>query len=254
MDPYLETSTWMNFHTLLCAEMVRQLGPKIRPRYLARATEQSYTEIAVEPDGQRRPSLPDVNVLESAPGPGRGGAAAVAIVAAPVRVPTIMPVKIPHAAVEIRDRLKRRLVTAIELLSPTNKCGVGRKEYLKKRRRLLRSEAHLVEIDLLRAGRRVPMERSLPPAPYYVYVGREESRPMTDVWPIRLDQPLPQIPIPLLEGDPDVMLDLQSALTVVYDISDYGLELDYTKPPVAPLTPEESTWLVHHLHAAGLRR
>src|SRR5262245_28615661 len=254
MDPYLETSTWMNFHNLLCAEMIRQLGPKVRPRYLARVTEQSYTEIAVEPDGERRPSLPDVNVFESAPGPGRAGAAAVAIVAAPVRVPTVMPVPILHAAVEIRDRLERRLVTAIELLSPTNKRGVGRREYQKKRRRILRSEAHLVEIDLLRAGRRVPMERALPPAPYYVYVGREELRPMTDVWPIRLDQPLPQIPIPLLAGDADVMLDLQQALTAVYDLSDYGLELDYSKPPGVPLTPEESAWVVHHRHAAGLRR
>jgi hypothetical protein len=253
MDPYLETSTWMNFHTLLCAEMVRQLGPKIRPRYLARATEQSYTEIAVEPDEENSRPSPDVNVFESAAGPGRGGAAAVAIVAAPVRVPTVMPVRILHAAVEIRDRLKRRLVTAIEVLSSTNKHGVGRREYLKKRRRILRSEAHLVEIDLLHAGRRIPMERTLPPAPYYVYVGREESRPMTDVWPIRLDQPLPQIPIPLLAGDADVMLDLQQALTAVYDISDYGLELDYSKPPGVPLTPEESTWLVHHLHTAGLR-
>jgi Protein of unknown function (DUF4058) len=168
-------------------------------------------------------------------------------------VPTVMPVPIPHFFVEIRDRLGRRLVTAIEVLSPTNKRGVGRQEYLRRRRRLLRSEAHLVEIDLLHAGRRIPMERALPPAPYYVYVGREESRPMTDVWPIRLDQPLPQIPIPLLEGDADVMLDLQSALTAVYDISDYSLEIDYRKPPGVPLTPEESAWVVHRLHAAGLR-
>jgi hypothetical protein len=253
MDPYLESSTWMNFHNQLCAEVARQLGPKIRPRYLARLMGRSYTEITAEPDEESRTSLPDVGVLESAPGPGRGGAAAVAIVAAPVRVPTVMPVPIPHFFVEIRDRLGRRIVTAIEVLSPTNKRGVGRREYLKRRRRLLRSEAHLVEIDLLHAGRRVPMERTLPPAPYYVYVGREESRPMTDVWPIRLDQPLPQIPIPLLEGDADVMLDLQSALTAVYDLSDYGLEIDYRKPPGVPLTPEESTWVAHYLHAAGLR-
>jgi hypothetical protein len=243
----------MNFHNQLCAEIARQLGPKVRPRYLARLTERNYTEIAVEPDEERPPSLPDVRVLESALGPGRGDAAAVAIVAAPVPVPTVMPVPIPHFAVEIRDRLGRRLVTAIELLSPTNKRGVGRREYLKNRRRLLRSEAHLVEVDLLHAGRRVQMERALPPAPYYIFVGREESRPMTDVWPVRLVQPLPHVPIPLLAGDPDVMLDLQSALTAVYDLSDYGLEIDYSKPPGVPLTPEESTWLFHHLHAAGLR-
>ena len=49
------------------------------------------------------------------------------------------------------------------------------------------------------------------------------------------------------------MLDLQSALTAVYDLSDYGLELSYSKPPRVALTPEESAWVAHHLHAAGLR-
>ncbi len=164
-----------------------------------------------------------------------------------------MPEAVLHFAVEIRDRLGRQLVTAIEILSPTNKRGVGRGEYLKKRRRLLRSEAHLVEIDLLRAGRRIPMERALPPAPYYIYVGRQELRPVTDVWPVRLDQPLPQVPIPLLAGDGDVMLDLQAALTAVYDLSDYGLEIDYSGPPEVPLTPEQSAWVSPHLRAAGLR-
>jgi hypothetical protein len=253
MDPYLEGLSWMNFHNQFCAEIARQLGPKIRPRYLARLTERHFTEIALESDEPEPLSYPDVGVIESAPGPGRGGAVAVATVAAPVRVATVVPESILHFSVEIRDRQGRRLVTAIEVLSPTNKHGIGRRQYLKKRVRILRSEAHLVEIDVLRAGRRVPMKRALPPAPYYVYVGREELRPVTDVWPIRLDQPLPQVPIPLLAGDADVMLDLQSAVAAVYDLSDYGLEIDYRKPPEVPLAPEESTWVAHRLHAAGLR-
>jgi hypothetical protein len=49
MDPYLETSTWMNFHNLLCAEMIRQLGPKIRPRYLARVTEHHLHAAGLRP-------------------------------------------------------------------------------------------------------------------------------------------------------------------------------------------------------------
>ncbi len=168
-------------------------------------------------------------------------------------MPTVVPESVLHFSVEIRDRLERRLVTAIEVLSPTNKRGDGREEYLEKRDRILRSQAHLVEIDLLRRGRRVPMERPLPPAPYYVYVGRQEMRPVTDVWPIHLDQPLPQIPIPLLAGDADVMLDLQMALTAVYDLSDYGLEIDYSRPPEVPLTPEQAAWVDQHLRGAGLR-
>jgi hypothetical protein len=158
-----------------------------------------------------------------------------------------------HFSVEIRDRLERRLVTAIEVLSPTNKRGEGREEYLEKRRRILHSSAHLVEIDLLRRGHRLPMERSLPPAPYYVYVGRHDIWPDTDVWPIRLDQPLPEVPIPLLTGDDDVMLDIRTALAVVYDLSDYGLEIDYSAPPEIPLEADQSAWVDQHLRTAGLR-
>ena len=45
------------------------------------------------------------------------------------------------------------MVTVIELLSPSNKrAGDDREQYLAKRRELLRSPAHLVEIDLLRDG------------------------------------------------------------------------------------------------------
>ena len=43
IDPYLECSTWINFHNQLCAEMARQLAPKIRPRYLARIAERFVT-------------------------------------------------------------------------------------------------------------------------------------------------------------------------------------------------------------------
>ena len=44
MDPYLEGSPWMSFHSQLCAEIARQLTPKLRPRYLARLTERFVTD------------------------------------------------------------------------------------------------------------------------------------------------------------------------------------------------------------------
>lgn len=63
-----------------------------------------------------------------------------------------MPSRLPHGTIEIRDVTNRELVTAIEVLSPTNKRGDGYREYLDKRRRILSSMAHLMEIDLLRKG------------------------------------------------------------------------------------------------------
>lgn len=251
MDPYLEGSTWMNCHGQLCSEIARQLGPKLRPRYLARLTERFFTDIAIAPETPRERAYPDVGVVEARPAAnGNGG---LGVITVPVRVATEMPASILHFSVEIRDRLERRLVTAIEVLSPTNKRGDGREEYLAKRYRVLQSTAHLIEIDLLRAGQRLPMRATLPPAPYYAYVGRSEIRPKTDVWPIPLDQPLPRLPVPLLAGDPDVSLDLQLALTTVYDLSDYDLEIDYTQPPGEPLSPEQAAWVDERLRAAGLR-
>src|SRR5262245_40218479 len=124
MDPYLEGSTWMNFHGQLCAEIARQLGPKLRPRYLARLTERFFTDVSLGPDPAERLEYPDVSVIEARSSSNGGGNLGVAT--APIRVATEMPESILHFAVEIRDRLERRLVTSIEVLSPTNKRSEGR--------------------------------------------------------------------------------------------------------------------------------
>jgi hypothetical protein len=153
-----------------------------------------------------------------------------------------VPAAVPHVSVEIRDVAGRALVTAIEVLSPTNKRGSGREEYLAKRSRLLLSQAHLVEIDLLRAGTRVPMRDPLPPARYYVFVSRADTRPLSDVWPITLVEPLPVIPIPLLAEDGHVPLDVQATFTAVYDQLRLDLAVDYSSPPDGPLSAEEAAW------------
>ena len=103
-----------------------------------------------------------------------------------------------EAFVEIRERDTCRVVTAIELLSPTNKNpGPDRELYLSKRLRYSQSDVHLVEIDLLRGGHRMPVE-GLPACDCYVQVSRVEERPSVGLWPIMLRDPLPTIPIPLL--------------------------------------------------------
>jgi hypothetical protein len=50
--------------------------------------------------------------------------------------------------IEIRRLPDLELVTVIELLSPTNKAGTGRLEYLEKRHELHTRRVNLVEIDL----------------------------------------------------------------------------------------------------------
>src|SRR4051794_37770421 len=77
-----------------------------------------------------------------------------------------------EAFLEIRDRRSRVLVAVVELLSPLNKRkGPDHAQYLAKRRQILASSAHLVEIDLLRGGTTMPIE-DRPPCTYSVMVSR----------------------------------------------------------------------------------
>jgi hypothetical protein len=143
---------------------------------------------------------------------------------------------------EIRDRRDRKLVTVIELLSPTNKySGPDREQYLGKRGGLLRSAVHMVEIDLLRGGPRMPFATELPECEYYVMVSRMDKRLQADFWPLRLRDPLPVIPIPLRDPDPDARLDLQAALHRVYDAARYGNYV-YEDRPQPALHGANETW------------
>jgi hypothetical protein len=250
MDPYLEGSLWTTLHLGLSTEIVRQLTPKLRPRYVALPVERFVMEISSSV-AVTTGVYPDVAIVQT---PSQFlDRSETAVVSAPLRLATVIPEAVPHITVEIRDAAERRLVTSIEILPPTNKRGEGIKEYLTKRQRLLLSSAHLIEIDLLRMGQRVPMQQPLPAAPYFVFLSRADDRPMTEVWPISLNQPLPTISVPLLPGDADVSLDLQAAFTAAYDLPGYDLIIDYTQPPEIPLSTSEEEWLILHLRAVGLR-
>lgn len=143
--------------------------------------------------------------------------------------------------VEIRDRDGWQLVTVIELLSPANMyAGPDREQYLAKRRELQGSTAHLVEIDLLRGGPRMPME-GLPECDYCVLVSRVEERPVAGLWPIRLRDPLPLVRIPLRPPHADAYLNLQELLHRVYDAAGYE-DYIYRGQPQPLLRGEDAAW------------
>jgi hypothetical protein len=137
---------------------------------------------------------------------------------------------------------ERRLVTCIEVLSPSNKrpSTPGWDLYQRKRQALLLGEANLVEIDLLRTGTKMPMLDSWPRSAYALLVSRRDSSGYCRVWPASYDRPLPRIPVPLSAPDPDLVLDLQPMVAEIYALRGYSQDIDYTKPLQPPLSEEEN--------------
>ena len=245
MDPYIEQSRiWVDFHARLADEISANLNAQIRPAYFARLTPYITYEV-VEISRSRLPGVrPDVGVMLREPALLYAGAAAV--LDAPVESIVKMEAPLELLSVEIYHAADEYLVTALEILSPVNKQRghAAYRDYRRKRQELLRSDAHFIEIDFLRAGERSPLERPVPAAPYYVSLSRVGQRPFISVWPIPLSGRLPSIPVPLAGSDPDALLNLSQIVASVYERGGYDAQIDYRQPvPPPALTEEEAAWV-----------
>lgn len=253
MDPYLEApGLWPDVHNALALALRSQIQRQISPRYAAVLVP--YTAFETIDITTVRAIIPDISVVEREPRPPQ--TQGVAIAPAPLTGIATMELPTRYVRIEIRTLGDEALVTAIEILSPANKRPGpdGADAYERKRRELLRSDAHLLEIDLLRAGRRPSLETPLPPHPYFVFLSRAELRPRVEIWPLSLRDPIPLLPVPLRQPDPDVPLDLGRALREAYRDARYDLRIDYRQdPPPPPLPPEDAAWLDAHLRERGLR-
>jgi len=251
MDPSIEDpEVWSDFHGSLAEEISAALNQVLQPRYVARLTPRVTYEVVEI--GERHSVRPDVGVWQPQPAFEQAGGGAAVVTAAPVESAVPMELPLRLYTVEVRETAGLRLVTAIEVLSPVNKRPghEAYHDYLRKRRELLRCDAHLIEIDLLRGGQRPPLERPVPPSPYYVTLSRAGRRPYVEVWPVQLRERLPVLPVPLLEPDPDVPLDLGAVVAAVYQRGAYGRLIDYCEPPPPPpLSEAEAAWLEERLRA-----
>lgn len=249
MDPWLENpARWPDVHLRLIAALGDELMARVRPRYVVRADERVYVDADPETF-----IAPDLTVTARTSGPVEPRTQPAGSARAPVVIPTVIDPVLRERFLVVRAADTHEVVTVIELLSPTNKRGpgaAGRQAYLAKRREVLASPAHLVEIDLLRGGQRVPMRAPLPTGEYFVIVGRAARRPDCEVFPIGLRDRLPVIPIPL-RGDEAAEIDLQALLDGVYSRAGYDLDVDYAQEPVPPLTPDDLRWARERVQAQG---
>jgi hypothetical protein len=266
MDPYLEAPhRWPGVHVSLIAEIHARLNEQLRPRYVATIEERVYVSHEADP-GRQLIRVPDVLVSR---GKGRTGKRVSRRTARPrTRLAVARPVEIEpveilvdllddeihEARIVVTEVLSRETVAVIEVVSPSNKVAGsdGRTNYLKKRREVIGSPAHLVEIDLLRGG--VPIiARDELDCDYLAHVSRAGRRPKTLAWPILLRQRLPEIGVPLRGKDPDAAVNLQEVLAAVYHRGAYDLLIDYREPPTPPLAPDADAWADALLRQRGLR-
>jgi hypothetical protein len=244
MNPYLEQDdVWEDFHGRLIPVIAERLERQVGPNYIVKVEPRLYVRELGEAE-RHFVGRSDVGVAASARQQLDEGSTALAEAPVELWLPEVDVFREYH--VEIRDRRDRRVVTAIEILGPTNKAsGPNRDSYLAKRRELLGSTTHFVEIDLRRGGQRPPLE-NLPDCDYYVMVSRYRDRPRIGVWPIDLREKLPTIKVPLADPDESVPLDLQAALHQVYDAANYGKYI-YESEPQPPLSAEAAAWAAHVL-------
>jgi hypothetical protein len=255
MDPYLEEpGLWEEVHTNLIVGIQHFINPLVRPHY--RVAVERYTYLSLFPVDDSLPvGKPDVLVLspiqtESQVMPATT-AKTVTATAEPVVAEIPMPEEIRPRYLEIRDTKTNEVVTVIEVLSPVNKVNIqGRKKYLNKRFKIVESMSHLVEIDLLRAGQPLPMRIS-GQNDYRILVSRSQRRPQADVYMFSVQEAVPDIPIPLHEGESEPVLCLNQILHTLYDEAGYDLAVDYRQPLVPPLSDEAAEWVKKQLIQAG---
>src|SRR5438067_2458982 len=142
MDPWLEFF-WRDVHASLIIYIRDQLQTQLPAPLVARAEEDIFVDTEDESPGLVRP---DVAVAEDRPAAG-----GVATLAPPVTLAEPRLFRAPEPEVDRRIEIidpssGGRVITAIEVLSPSNKLpGKVRQSYISKQRDFLAAGINLVE-------------------------------------------------------------------------------------------------------------
>jgi hypothetical protein len=232
MDPYLEhPALWPDVHNRLIAALADDLSERVAPRYYVGLERRTYLlkadDLAVAPASDapvvaQRLATTSTLVLE-------------------VDVP--MQDEVSENFLEIHEVKTGKLITIVELLSPVNKLyRQEREDYERKRGYVFRSWMSLVEIDLLRAGEPMPVIGAPVKSDYRILVSRGTQRPRASLIAFMLRQPIPVFTLPLLPDDAEPEVALNRIVHDLYRRARFDLRLDYTQPPVPPLSEADNVW------------
>ncbi len=217
MDPYLEhPALWPDWHNSLLISVADYITPKVAPRYFVALGRSTY-------------------LLEAGDN----------ILGEPIPVND----EVGENFLEVREVTSGKLVTILELLSAVNKLhGKGRADYEEKRDQVFQSRTNLVEVDLLRAGEPMAVVGRPARSDYRILVSRGSRRPHAQLYTFNLRQPIPQFPLPLLPGDEEPPVEMNTILHAMYERARFDLRLDYSQPPVPPLAEADAAWAVTLIH------
>lgn len=244
MNPWLEDH-WADVHVALISYIRDTLGTRLPPDLVAEAEE--HISIAGNWEEETASARADVAVKEIwregfSPQWSQDDADLASRAAEPLIVPAP-----PHTErwIEIHD-FAGRLITVIEILSPTNKTGRGHSDYVRKQDALLGANVNLVEIDLLRGGRptvaaALAQTKPLEETHYWISVRRAARPHVFELYRPKLRECLPVMGIPLRPRESDVYLDLQPLIDRTYETGRYW-RLDYATQPSSALTTQDMAW------------
>jgi hypothetical protein len=249
MDPYLEApAIWPDFHAKFINYWQEHIAERVPDHYEVRVAER----VCIVEDWPQSKKLtgPDVTVSRTARRKGQPPKRGVGTATLdPVTIPMVVLDDFREGYIEILHQRDRQLVAVLELLSPGNKENPGRNTYLAKRNALWYQNVHIVELDLLLKGQRLPSGAPLPQGDYFYFVSRSDHRPDCNVFSWGLRDPLPTLPVPLLPGDADVLCDLASVFATAFERGRYRPSLRYREAPPAKMDADTLKWLKGVLRA-----
>lgn len=218
MDPYLEASgLWPEFHEHLVATLYQMLAPSLAEHYRLRTNLRRYEiEVVLFTSVNREPRS--------------------------------------EPFMEIRQRGDSKLLTVIDVVSPTNKTSaVGRSNIMATRKETLRQGADYVEIDLVLDGQPILNldPAGLPDCDYTLIVTRATQPDRHHVYTTLLTKSLPRFRMPM--GGEHRDIDLQSAVVRAYEAGKFAHRVDYAIDPAVPLDDDDRSWLRDLLKQHKLR-